>query len=258
MKRVFKLLLFLIASIIFLVIALFVRIGHYVVLKNPQRALSMLTTIWAKVMVWIVTIKVILKGDRSIGNEVPYLIISNHQSYLDIIIIASKIQTLFVAKMDVQSWPILGWLASLGGTLYIDRKAFRGAKDSIRNIEKVLENSICVTIFPEGTSSNGETIFPFRPALFNAALATKSKLLPMTLNYEVIDNLPVSKANRDFVCWYGDMTFAKHFWEVLRLDSIEVSILIHPVIITTDFPNAKELSTVTHNTINKGFNRFMS
>lgn len=257
MKRIFKLLSFLAASIIFLMISFLVRIAHSFVLKNPQHALSILTTIWAKVMVWIITIKIIVKGDRTVDTDDPYLIISNHQSYLDIIIIASKISTLFVAKKDVQSWPILGWLASLGGTLYIDRKAFRGAKDSIRNIEKALENTICVTVFPEGTSSNGETIFPFRPALFNAALTTQSIILPITLNYEVIDNLPVCKSNRDFVCWYGNMTFSNHFWKVLRVDSIKVSMLIHPIISPADFSNVKELSTATHTVISSGFNRFV-
>lgn len=257
MRRIYKLFLFLFSSLIFLIIVFCVRMFFLFSLRNPQSTMSKLSSVWAMVMIWILDITVTIHEEIKDLKNTRFFIVSNHQSYLDIIIIASKFQTLFVAKKDVQSWPILGWLASLGGTLYIDRKAFRGAKNSIRSIEKALKNRICVNIFPEGTSSNGETIFPFKPALFNAAFAAQCIILPITLNYEAIDNLPVCKSNRDLVCWYGNMTFANHFWKVLRLDSIEVSILVHPVILPANFSNAKELSLAAFNAVNNGFKRVM-
>jgi 1-acyl-sn-glycerol-3-phosphate acyltransferase len=257
MIRVYKLFLFSLATIIFLIITLCVKTVAIVLPINPLRILTIISTYWGKAMVWILNISVLLKGEYRNYQNSQYLIVSNHQSYLDVIIIASIIPTLFVAKKDVQSWPIFGWLASLGGTLYIDRNKFRGAINSIEEIEKSLLNHISVNVFPEGTSSNGEAIFPFRPTLFSAALAAKSAVLPLSINYNKINSIIVDKSNRDIICWYGDMTFTNHFWELLGADSIEVSIFVHPFISAIEFQNPKELSTAAYNVINNGFNRFI-
>jgi len=222
-------------------------------LRNPQRTLSHLTTFWATVMIWILDITVTVHEEIKELKKTQNLIVSNHQSYLDVIVIASMISTLFVAKKDVQSWPLLGWLASLGGTLYIDRTAFRGAKRSMIEIEKTLLNGRNVLIFPEGTSSNGETIFPFRPSLFNAAYQAKCAVLPITVNYEMINGSKVTISNRDLVCWYGGMTFITHFWNLLEITSCKVSISFHMPIESTMHQSPQELSFSAYNAVKKGF-----
>jgi 1-acyl-sn-glycerol-3-phosphate acyltransferase len=253
MRRLYKLLLFLIGSLIFLSIVFCVRLVFLFSLKNPQRSLSQLATLWASVMVWILDISVTANEEIMNLNSSHHLSASNHQSYLDVIIIASMISTLFVAKKDVQSWPILGWLASLGGTLYIDRKAFRGAKNSMIDIEKALLNNCNVHIFPEGTSSNGETIFPFRSSLFNAALNAHCAVLPITVNYEMINGEKVNISNRDLVCWYGDMTFISHFWNLLQITSCTVRIIRHESINSVEHQSPKDLSTISYHAVYQGF-----
>lgn len=253
MRRIYKLFLFLISSLIFLIILFCVRIVFLFSSRNPQRTLSHLSTFWATVMIWILDITVTADEEIRDLKNTPFLIVSNHQSYLDVIVIASMVSTLFVAKKDVQSWPLLGWLASLGGTLYIDRKAFRGAKKSMMEIEKALMNGQNVLIFPEGTSSNGELVFPFRPSLFNAAYRAKCEVLPISVNYKMINGEKFNISNRDLVCWYGNMTFIKHFLNMLEITSCKVSISYHQPINSTLHQSPQELSFSAYNAVNIGF-----
>ncbi len=255
MKRIFKLTAFAGTTIIFLGGVFFIRAVHFLVLRDSQWILPRLTKQWARVMIWILHIKITCGYEQSNIMSDHYLSVSNHQSYLDVIVIASQMPSLFVAKKDVQSWPIIGWLSSLGGTLYIDRKAFRGSKHSVVEIEQALCRNINVHIFPEGTSNNGESIFPFRSSLFTAACSTNNSILPISVNYERIDHIPVDKSNRDMVCWYGDMTFPDHFWQVLGIDSIDVSLVIHPPFSTMNFETSKEVSMAAYNFVSTGFNR---
>jgi 1-acyl-sn-glycerol-3-phosphate acyltransferase len=253
MIRLFKLLMFSMATIFFLFFALCINLFCVLVGKDLQRLLTVASTRWAKTILWILKISVLVEGQEHFQNDTPYFIVSNHQSYLDVIIIASVFPTIFVAKKDVQSWPILGWLASLGGTLFIDRKAFRGTVQSISLIEKALRKRINVLVFPEGTSNNGELIFPFKSSLFNAALATQCNVLPLSLNYKMINNSPVVRSNRDIVCWYGDMTFTDHFWNVLNVRSVEVLLDIHHQISIGEKQSAKDISQTAYDVVNAGF-----
>ncbi len=249
MIRIRKLLLFSAATIIFLCIAICIQIVFMVLRKKPLRILTVTSAHWASVMIWILNIKVSVTSENAIDPSANYLIVSNHLSYIDVIIIASIIPTLFVAKKDVQSWPVIGWLASLGGTLFIDRTAFRGTKNSVEEIEKALLEGMNVNIFPEGTSTNGETMLPFRSSLFTAPIHTNVSVLPISLNYEKINNASVCLLNRDIVCWYGDMTFMDHFLDVLKAESIEASLVIHRSISTACITNAKDLANRAHDVV---------
>jgi len=151
------------------------------------------------------------------------LIISNHLSYLDILIISSLVPSVFVASKEVEQMPFLGLLAKLGGAVFIERRKASFIKEEVRNIADLLRNGFNVVVFPEGTTSNGETVLPFRtPFLESAKLAGKD-VMPACLIYKEIDGNPIDANNRDRIFWYGDMRFCPHFLEVLSAKSISAA-----------------------------------
>jgi lyso-ornithine lipid O-acyltransferase len=155
------------------------------------------------------------------------LIVANHQSYLDILALAAYFPAQFVAKSEVRGWPLVGWLASLGGTLYVERgKVWEGVRCAKRMGALLAEggNVIC---FPEGTSTNGARVLAFKPLLFLAAHGVQAPVLPVTINYTRVGGRGVNVGNRDAVCWHGEAGFLSHFWNLLGLRSVDMTLSAH-------------------------------
>ncbi len=133
------------------------------------------------------------------------LIISNHLSYLDILVFSAAAPCVFVAKREVKLWPFVGWVATLAGTIYIDRSR-RSATHSIQPaIHAALAAGSRLVLFPEGTSSNGKQLLPFRSSLLQPAVADEAPITAARLRYELDDGDPAND-----VCYWGDMTLATH------------------------------------------------
>jgi 1-acyl-sn-glycerol-3-phosphate acyltransferase len=255
MRRSLKLFLFLSVSLFFLIGASLFRIVMIAAPRRRQHFSALLTLLWAKTTLAVMEMSVTVNGAEHITGR-GMLITSNHQSYLDIIILASVVPSLFVAKKEVRTWPLLGWLATLGGTLYIDRNAFRGAVAAMENIFRALREHVNVVIFPEGTSTNGEQIVLFKPALFRSALTAKRSVLPVTINYRSVNGEQADSINRDLFCWYGAMTFSKHFWSLLSARSMKVSVTIHPAIPFTPLMEPDRLCEHSYHAVSAGFEPF--
>ena len=133
------------------------------------------------------------------------LIVSNHLSYLDILVFSTSVPCVFVAKKEVRSWPAVGWIATLAGTIYIDRSR-RSATRSIQPaIHAALGSGLRLVLFPEGTSSNGKQLLPFRSSLLQPAVADGAPVTAAHLHYELDDGDPAND-----VCYWGDMTLGPH------------------------------------------------
>jgi lyso-ornithine lipid O-acyltransferase len=142
------------------------------------------------------------------------LIVSNHLSYLDILVFSSIMPCVFVAKKEVRAWLIFGQLAHLAGTRFLDRARHSDAHRVQNEMQEALANGTRVVAFPEGTSSDGSIVLPFKPALFESAVGGQ----PVTaahLSYSVIGG----KAEED-VCYWGDMTFFPHLLRLLSKQKI--------------------------------------
>ncbi len=255
MRRLLKAVLFGVTSLLFLSAAFLFHIVTFAV-PGRQRMLAGLVVLWARTTTALLGIDVSVSGGEHLDNS-GMLIVANHQSYLDIIILATVIPTLFVAKKEVRSWPLLGWLATLGGTLYIDRTAFRSASEAMEKIFSALRGGTNVLVFPEGTSTNGELVAPFRPALFRSAVNAECSVLPVTINYVLVDGEKAGRGNRDLFCWYGVMTFTDHFWKLLNVGSMTSHIIIHPPIPHSSPSDPKVLSETAFLEISKGFHPFI-
>lgn len=146
------------------------------------------------------------------------LLIANHLSYLDILVLSATSPAVFVAKSEVRSWPVFGWMARLEGAIFIRRSRLRDLPIVIGQMRAALESGVQVVLFPEGTTSDGSVVLPFKPALFEPAVCSRGAVTPVAMDYQ----LEAGDASRE-VCWWGEMTLLPHLLKLLtkpRIDAL--------------------------------------
>ncbi len=199
-------------------------------LPNRWKIISRLNRNYTLLLRLILNIKVTIAGDEGQLERGGYVIIANHVSYVDGIVLGSIFPIIFVSKREVKKWPVVGQWNVLCGTIFINRQKKNEVGNLIREMTGKLRQEANILLFPEGTSTNGEKMLPFQTVPLAAPLRSRSIILPVTVTYKTIDDQPVSAANRDSVYWYGDMDFVTHFWKFLGLRGIEVLVTIQPKI----------------------------
>ena len=146
------------------------------------------------------------------------LTVSNHLTYLDILVYGAARPFLFVAKSEVRRWPLLGTLASLGGTIFVDRDRSLQVADATGQIEQALRAGIPVLLFPEGTSSDGSSVLPFRSPLFDSAIRAGASVTAAAVRYHAVD------VTEDQVTYWGDMVFLPHLFRTLCVRGLTAEI----------------------------------
>lgn len=206
-------------------------------LRDPlrlRRYLLRTVALHGKWLLRVLDIEVILENDSRAQPEKNYFIVANHMSYLDAPILAAFRPGAFVTSMEMRAVPVLGLITELGGCLYVERRSREKIQNEISSIETALKQGFNVIVFPEATSTNGEKVLQFKRPLFAAAIKTGTPVLPIVIQYESINGVPVTVANRDSLCWYGDMSFGPHFIGLLAQKKIKVRIKILPEIPVTE------------------------
>lgn len=170
------------------------------------------------------------------------LMVGNHMSYLDILILSSLYPSSYVTSQEIREMPFLGMLCEWAGCLFVERRSRENLSREVSEIKDALLQGLTVTVFPEATSTNGEEILRFRTPLYQAAMDSGVKVQPFCLNYLQINGARFSKGNRDYVCWYGDMEFVPHLWALCRLDSVDVSVQFLDILNPSGFTDHKGLA----------------
>jgi lyso-ornithine lipid O-acyltransferase len=178
-----------------------------------------------------------------------HLFVANHVSYTDIPILASIRPMIFITSTEMANTPFLGQITKLGGSLFTDRRRIATLKSEIYDMTRTLRSGFDLSLFPEGTSFNGETIHPFKKSLFEAAIQSEKPIQPICIKYTTIDGKPFGLANRDKICWYGDMGFIPHFPNLLKLKEITVDVTFLQEIPITKNMDRQYLSDLTYNSI---------
>ena len=148
------------------------------------------------------------------------LIVSNHLSYIDIAALGSSCPCSFVSKAEVGAWPFIGWAAGLAGTVFVRRAHRSEVSGQVQDIKNALGRGVPVVLFPEGTSTDGSQVLPFRSALLQAALETGCDVTPVALSYRAD---PPGDTVRD-ICWWGGVGFLPHLWRFLGLRSFKAAV----------------------------------
>jgi lyso-ornithine lipid O-acyltransferase len=178
----------------------------------------------------------------------PVIYVSNHSSWIDIPVVGGVLDGCFVAKGDVAGWPVIGTIARLGRTVFVSRTRTSTGRerDAMRAVLKAGDNLI---LFPEGTSSDGSRVLPFRTSFFAIAesssiqdLAELPLIQPVSVVYDRLSGLPAGRASRPIFAWYGDMDIASHFCRLTQHIGLRATVLLHTPLDPARFTDRKVLS----------------
>lgn len=153
------------------------------------------------------------------------MIVANHVSWLDVYALNAICPAHFVAKSEVGRWPLLGLFARKSGTVFIDRARKRDILRVNAEIASLLRAGALLAVFPESTTTEGNAMLPFRPALLQPAVECNARLQPAAIRYERADGSLCSAA-----CFVGDTTFAAALWLVLMQPGIHARLQFLPAI----------------------------
>ncbi|PAU93853.1 hypothetical protein CK503_09275 [Aliifodinibius salipaludis] len=201
-------------------------------------------TIWASLTANILGLKISSEGSPP---KPPFFLVSNHVSYIDVVPLWYFLDGTFIAKSEVASWPFFGWGTQTLGVLFIDRKLQGDVHRMNNRIAESISDSQGIILFPEGTSSKGERILPFNSSLLNYPAEKEMPVSSVAITYRSLD---AKRPAWSHVCWWGDMDFFPHFWELLKIKQVDVRVRFGGEIIDND---RKELSKQLHKEVSQLF-----
>jgi lyso-ornithine lipid O-acyltransferase len=186
-------------------------------------------------------VRVIGSAIKSAGGR-PVVFVSNHSSWIDVPVLGGRLDACFVSKDDVARWPFISTIARLGRTIFVSRRRHATARE-LDGMRARLAAGDNLLLFPEGTSSDGSRVLPFRSSFFAVAEGAQGPLIqPISIVYDRLGGLPTGRASRPVFAWYGDMDLASHFWRFAWHGGLRVSVLIHPPVDASRFASRKALS----------------
>jgi|TARA_X000001036_G_scaffold84357_1_gene76364 1-acyl-sn-glycerol-3-phosphate acyltransferase len=205
---------------------------------------------WMKVLIFLFGLKIISKGSISTKAKA---FVSNHISFLDIIVLNSIVPSNFIAKSEIKKWPIIGHLAGKTGTIFINRGDSDDNDNVIKLMKYYLNKDKNIIFFPEGRIGNGVKIKKFHSKLFNSVAHTKSNLQPIFIRYPV--DYPSNKSSDDSVCWADkSQTLLKISLRCLSRKNTIVLIYFSEVI-DTSMSDAYELAKKSANSVSSSLSQ---
>jgi len=171
------------------------------------------------------------------------LVVANHLSYLDILVLSAAMPCFFVAKIEIGGWPFFGNAAKIGGTIFVDRGNLESAVSVAQQMSERMQMGlhIPVLMFPEGTSTDGAEVIRFHSRLIDPATSLGLPITTAAIRYEVGDGTPERE-----LCWYGDETFVNHMWKVLGVADFWADVRFGS---TQTYAGRREASDATHDEI---------
>lgn len=161
--------------------------------------------------------------EYSVDGQAPTrgLVVCNHLSYIDILVLSAAMPCFFVAKIEIGGWPFFGRAARCGGTIFVDRGSLASAQSVAEQMTERLKLPIPIPmlLFPEGTSTDGSEVIRFHSRLIDPATSLGAPITTAAIRYTLADGMPEIE-----LCWYGDETFVNHLWKVLGVGGFEADL----------------------------------
>ena len=201
---------------------------------------------------------------RVIGEPVRgqgVLLLANHTGWMDIVIFSAVMPLSFVAKSEVGTWPFFGSLARLQRTVFVTRTRRSQTGEARDDIRDRLAAGDALVLFPEGTSSDGNRVLPFKSALLGAAEVEVNGrhvlVQPVSTAYTGIHGIPMGRENRPLFAWYGDMELVPHLWAALKAGPLDVVMEFHAPL-SLDQMDRKQLAKEAEIQVRTGQQRALS
>ena len=241
LRVVYKSVLFLIFLILFLILNFLIS----VIFRETETKLfytTKVTSLLVKLSLIVFNVNVKVVDENGLRKGKNFLAVSNHVSYLDEFSIASIMNSVFVASVDgVEKDFLLGTVTRLSGGIFVERKNRTRVRQDIEAIKKVLDIGYNVVLFPEGTTSNGDSVLPFKSSFFASAIYSKADVVAICINYKELNGGPITRENRDNVYFYEHLDFFPHFFNMMKQKSISLEINFIKKIEFDPNKNRKEL-----------------
>ncbi len=202
-------------------------------------------------------------GIRIISHGAPVarksvLFVANHVSWADIPVLGARIDAAFVAKSEVGGWGLVGWLATLARTVYVERGRRSSTGEQRDAIAERLRRGDSLILFPEGTNSDGVETLPFKSSLFAVTDGLDDVLIqPVTIAYTHVNGLRVRRERLPDLAWVGDTELMPHAATFMSLGRVRAEIIFHPPVHAADFANRKALAAHCEAVISNGYRRLM-
>jgi 1-acyl-sn-glycerol-3-phosphate acyltransferase len=182
---------------------------------------------WSRELLDILNIGLQIEGPQPAHREGGCLIVANHISWLDIYVLNMIHPAQFIAKSEVRDWPIIGWLSSRCGTIFIARATRQDTSKINRQVSQLLEQGACIGLFPEGTTTDGNQVGHFHSSLLQSAIDAGARLCPIALRYQDDDGKPSTAA-----VFIGETTLAQSIWRILRCKQLNALVMFTPALPT--------------------------
>lgn len=204
---------------------------HFIAIYASGRATMKVAQLWQRFVCFLIGIRVTVTGAPA--DDRPLLLLSNHNSWIDIPVLASVAAVSFVAKKEVAGWPMVGFLAKTQRTVFVDRTRRHATGAQAGEIAGRLSKGDILVLFAEGTSSDGNKVLPFRSALVGAAQmaigdSEVATVQPVAIAYRKMLGLPLGRQHRPLVAWYGGTDLLPHLKRVLSEGGIDVNVVFGP------------------------------
>jgi 1-acyl-sn-glycerol-3-phosphate acyltransferase len=198
---------------------------------------------WNRQLLTILNIGILIEGEQPVHGNGGCMIVANHVSWLDIIVLSAIHPLRFIAKSEVRDWPVIGWLCRRCGTVFIERASRKNALMVNCRISELLGQDVSIGLFPEGTTTEGKQVGPFYSALLQPAIDAGARVYPMALRYQGMDGNPEFAA-----AFIGDMTLARSIWNILRCKQQNVLVAFTPAVAAKN-ANRRVLAHSAHTAI---------
>ncbi len=246
------------------VIAICVPVQYVLLRLSPMGGARVFPQFFFKVVCAVVGIRIHTHGEMVRAQ--PVLIASNHTSYFDIVILGSLGPLAFISKSEVADWPLFGTLARLARTVFVERERRAKTGQHRDMIQSRLYTGDSLVLFPEGTSSDGNRVLPFKSALMGAAEPSQGgndngggddanpaiQVQPVAVAYTRLHGLPMGRYFRPFFAWYGDMDLVPHLWEAFCLGPIDVEVHFYPPVSSSDFASRRQMAAYCETVVAAG------
>lgn len=223
-------------------------------LRFAPRLAARLPMTFHRVLLWLFGIRVRLEG--ALTDERPLLIVSNHISLLDIPILATIAPLSFVSKSEVGDWPVIGLLARMQRTVFVQRGDRRKVGQQTNEIAERLIARETMVLFPEGTTGDANVVLPFKTSLFEAAkvalksgVADHAQVQPVAIHYNKYHGMPLSRAERPHVAWLGEFSLFESLMPLALKGGLDVTVRCAPAMRLDETSNRKAIAAHSRNAI---------
>jgi lyso-ornithine lipid O-acyltransferase len=220
---------------------------QYLAMRSERLFHKSLPRLWHRIISKLLGFRIQVTGE--LARDRPLLIVSNHSSWADIVVLSALAEVSFIAKSDVRDLPLFGWFAVLQRSVFIDRTRRQNSRDQADTIAARLTKGDAMVLFAEGTTSDGNRVLPFKSALFGAAQLAlneahveKVLIQPVCIAYTRVQGLPMGRYMRPISSWPGSVGLLQSLSRYIREGAFDIELRIGEPVEFTPQSSRKEIA----------------